>query len=311
MASSYKENMLAKFRNVIDQRTRSASIVNIHLELANYCNLQCRWCALDHSQAKQRMEERLLRKLLENLLSDSRFEQVRGLMLWNGGEALLHPDFVNMLAVMKEFKARFLDQGRSFPRVVLTTNGIALKQRLAREIISVGVLDEIRFSVDGGSREKYEELRGGARWEIISKNIEEFVKLNDGAIATKIFCIIEPGKELSRDWMSDEFTALLELVDEFGYNHPHNWLGDVEVEGYDEEPVSSCFFLQRILVVLPDGGVTVCCADLNGRGVVGNLYEENLYQIYSSAKRREMLRLWGEGKRDRVELCRDCTGWSS
>ena len=47
-------------------------------------------------------------------------------------------------------------------------------------LLDTGALDEIRFSVDGGSREQFEELRKGAKWEGVSSNIRSFVKLNGG-----------------------------------------------------------------------------------------------------------------------------------
>ncbi|HYB24099.1 MAG TPA: hypothetical protein VED41_09900, partial [Solirubrobacteraceae bacterium] len=53
------------------------TISEINLELVNYCNLGCRWCALDHALPKVVMGEDLLRKLLENLASDRRFRSVR------------------------------------------------------------------------------------------------------------------------------------------------------------------------------------------------------------------------------------------
>ena len=63
------------------------------------------------------------------------------------------------------------------------------------------------------------------------------------------------------------------------------------------------------MVVLPTGEVTVCCNDLNSEGVVGNILEESLYQIYSGEKRMRYIKLLKEGRKDELELCRECVSF--
>ena len=150
----------------------TATILMINLEFVNYCNLRCKWCSLDHTQKKEIMNERLLHILFQNLISDRRFREIKGLNLWNGGEILLHPNFVKMLKVIKKYKDIFLKKGLSFPCVYLLTNGILLNKELSNQLVNLDVVNVIRFSVDGGSKEKYEEIRKGAKWDIIFKNIQ-------------------------------------------------------------------------------------------------------------------------------------------
>jgi radical SAM protein with 4Fe4S-binding SPASM domain len=61
--------------------------------------------------------------------------------------------------------------------------------------------------------------------------------------------------------------------------------------------------------VLPDGRVTVCCADLNARGVIGNLGESSLREIYDSPERASMLDAFRHGKKTSIPLCKDCAGY--
>ena len=283
-----------------------ATIIEINLEFVNYCNLRCRWCSLDHGQRKYVISEGLLCKFFENLLYDRRFRGVKRLHLFNGGETLLHPGFIGMMKIVKEYKKRFFEKGLPFPEVCLLTNGTVLNDKLSKELVDLEVLDTIRFSVDGGSREKYEELRKPASWEAVSGNIRDFVKINNGKIMTGIICIIEYGKPKNRDWMSDEFKEICGLVDHCELRYPHDWRGDVKVEGHKKVFKNYCHFLFHSLCLLPNGDVTACCADLNGKGVMGNLYKEDLYRIYNSRRRREIKYRLLEGRRDEIELCRNC-----
>ena len=70
-----------------------------------------------------------------------------------------------------------------------------------------------------------------------------------------------------------------------------------------------CKFLLRELVVLPDARVTVCCADLNARGVIGNLGESSLRDIFNSEARASMIDAFGRGNKASIPLCKDCTGY--
>jgi radical SAM protein with 4Fe4S-binding SPASM domain len=63
------------------------------------------------------------------------------------------------------------------------------------------------------------------------------------------------------------------------------------------------------MVILPKGDVTVCCADLNGRGVIGNAVESSLRDVFFSEARQDMVRKFEAGRKDDIELCRDCTGY--
>ena len=287
------------------------TITEIGLEFVNYCNLRCKWCSLDHAQKRSSMSAEVLRAFFDNLLSDRRFRSVEQINLFNGGEALLHPDIIGMLKIVKEYKDAFRKRRRAFPVIDLLTNGIMLNAGLARELVDLDVVDTLRFSVDGGSAEKYEELRRPAKWDIISRNIKDFVKINNGRIKTGIICIIEFGKPRDTGWMTDEFRDVCRLVDHLELRYPHDWIGDINVEGHKKVFINFCKLLFRYLVVLPNGDVVACCGDINGKkGVIGNILKKDMFSIYNCRARREMRYDLLRGRRDRIELCRNCGGYS-
>ncbi len=286
------------------------TITEVDLEFVNYCNLRCKWCSLDHMQKRSVMTGSLLRKFFDNLLFDRRFRSVKVINLFNGGEILLHPYLESMLNIIKEYKRSFIDKGLIFPKMDFLTNGTVLNAELSGKLVDLDVIDTIRFSVDGGSAEKYEELRKGAKWDVTSKNVRDFIKVNNGKIKTGIICIIESDKPKDTGWMSDEFKDLCSLVGHVELRYPHDWMGDVQVEGYEKVFKNYCKFLFHSLVLLPNGDVAVCCGDLNGKkGVIGNLNEKDMFRIYASRPRREMRYNLLRGRRDKIELCRNCSGY--
>src|SRR5271157_1793181 len=118
---------------------RMTTISEVNLELVNYCNLGCKWCALDHALPKVTMSEDLLRKLLGNLLADRRFRSVRKLNLYSGGgEPLLHRDLGGVLRTISEFKTEAGARRLAFPTVHIVTNATVLNERVATTVIESG-----------------------------------------------------------------------------------------------------------------------------------------------------------------------------
>lgn len=310
----------------------------LNIEFASRCNLRCKWCSLDFDKASVNMDEARLAKTLDELFSTPGFA-VGEIALHNGGETLMHPRLAAMLNVIATKRA-----GRaSFPVVTLLTNGVLLNDAKANAILSSGAIDLLRVSVDGGSVAAFEEIRTPAKWSRVRDNVHGFVKLNNAAprrIKTGVICVVPPEQPLTIDWMEAEFRDVLLATDSYELRHPHNWDGSKDLGLTPEPPPDAaipvqllrkgrsllrqvrdtvdlrpapehkvCKFLLRELVVLPDGRVTVCCADLNARGVIGNLAEHSLREIFNSEQRASMVDAFRHGKKASIPLCRDCAGY--
>lgn len=283
----------------------------INIEFASACNLRCKWCSLDHAKPKEVMSPELLERVAVELGEDRGFELNR-IELHNGGETLMHPDLRGMLAVLARHR-------EALPPVHLLTNAGLLTEEKARTILDSGAVTRVRFSLDGGSAAAFEELRTPAKWDKIHANVSRFLDLNadlEEPLETGVICLVAPERELNTGWMEPGFRGLLERMDDVRIRWPHNWDGSEELGVDDrsyrrlaERSNKVCYFLELDLVVLPSGDVTVCCADLNGRGVLGNLAESSLRELITGPKRSRMLELFAAGKKDEIELCKDCTGF--
>lgn len=290
-----------------------ASTCEINIEFSSACNLRCSFCALDHTAPKTYMTVEVLQRLLNQLISDQRFSGVKRINLHNGGETLMHPKRLELFEVIAEFKQRCIQSGMRFPEVILLTNGMLLRRELANSILDLNVLDQVGFSLDGGTPESFETLRVNAKWPKFKKNVKDFIELvRDKKFPLKTFgiTIIPQPNELSNRWMHPEFVEVTNLLDQMEYRRLHDWGGQVDIgEKANAIEKVGCDMLMDQLVVLPDGGVTVCCNDLNGDGVIGNILSKDLYDIYMDSKRIEMLRKLMVGKKSEVDLCKDCTGF--
>jgi radical SAM protein with 4Fe4S-binding SPASM domain len=222
----------------------------------------------------------------------------------------LHPRVIGMRAVINEYKNLFAQRRLRFPMISLLTNGVTLRRQMSSKLVELEVVDLVRFSVDGGSREKFEEIRKGVRWDVIVRNIQDFVEVNQGRCETGIICVIEYGRKKTVEWMTPELREPLTLVDHVELRYPHDFIGNVAVPSLPPKAFQRrCYFLDHSMVVLPNGDVTVCCVDLNGKGTIGDLGQKDLRQIYTTKKRLEMIGHLKRGERDKVDLCKNCSGY--
>lgn len=290
-----------------------SSITEINIEFVSYCNLRCKLCSLDHEKPKVRMSAAILKKFFENFLSDKRFRSVKTIHLYNAGEVLLHPKLMEMLDIIKQFKIQAKEKNIFFPQIALLTNATILDEAKSKLLINSNLIDNIRFSMDGGNKEKFEEMRTRAEWDGFIKNIKTFCELNKKSakpIPTGIITLVEYHNKLNTKWMSEEFKELLNMVDGYELRYAHNWGGDVEIEELKNKSKSTykigCSLLMHQLVLLPNGDITVCCADLNSKGVIGNITKEDLFSIYNKPQRLEMLQKFIKNKKNEIDLCKDC-----
>lgn len=109
-----------------------------------------------------------------------------------------------MLRIIKEYRERALSMGIEFPKVSMLTNGMLLREKLARQIIDEGLVDEVGFSLDGGTPEDFEELRVNAKWDKFYENVKFFNQYaRQGTRAVRVYgiTIVPEPKPLDYSWM--------------------------------------------------------------------------------------------------------------
>ncbi|MCH8555476.1 MAG: radical SAM protein [Schleiferiaceae bacterium] len=293
--------------------TPNVHLKELHIEPVNYCNLRCKFCALDHAMPKERISIAVLERFFANYFEDKRFHGLQWIHLHNGGESLLHPKLIEVLEYIASQRNKAKAINVPFPKVALLTNATILTEERSEKIIATKAIDLMRFSVDGGTPELFEQIRFRAKWDTVKANIENFVARNatqPTPIATGIICLVPQHLPLHTRAMAPDFQQLLQLVDDVELRRIHGWAGDLQTES-EETPdylpeKTGCMMALESLVLLPDGSVTICCADLNRKGIIGNLMKQTLFEIYTAPQRLEVLEKLHSGRKAEIPLCKDC-----
>lgn len=289
---SNKQDILYESRDIIVDKTLCI-IDRVNIELTNYCNLNCLWCAGSGKRQKGFMDFNTFITTIDKIQSDEII--VNEIHIYNVGESLFHPDFCKFIEFLGKLKTK--------PKIVLVTNATLLSDLIVECIVKSRGVDVIQFSVDGGTKESFEWLRRGANWEETLKKINYFLEKNDRSIKTGLITI-NLGIPFSK-----EFKKILEQVDYFDFRSPHDWTGQEELKewhlsrSFNPHP---CWHIQNNLVILWNGDLTPCCADFHGRGVFGNIHKSDIKDIWKGM-RLSMYRKQGYGRKKEVALCQKCT----
>ena len=126
----------------------------VHLELTSRCNLLCTACYRS-GPLRSYMDTASTMSVddISRVLDAYRPNEVRGFAL-SGGENLLHPDF---LEIVQMIRRRFPTQ-----EIQLFTNGIVLaKDRELLDALCAAPIDTIQFSLHGASQETVSALQPG------------------------------------------------------------------------------------------------------------------------------------------------------
>ncbi len=142
-------------------RRPASQLAKLYIEPTNRCNLDCRTCIRNvWDEPLGMMPTPVFARMMEGL---HHFLPPPAIFFGGFGEPLVHPQIVEMVAQAKGL-------GTS---VELITNGMLLKEELARELVRAG-LDRLWVSLDGATPESYADVRLGAALPQVIENVKRF-----------------------------------------------------------------------------------------------------------------------------------------
>lgn len=287
------------------------SLTGLGIEFSTICNLRCMWCSLDRWKPKAFLPLDLFDKVLTQV-ANNELPCLNYVNLFNGGESLLHPQFPEAMKILADKKPQIK------PPTFLVSNGTVLKGENVECLFRGKPVDWVRISLDGGSPEMFEQIRQGAKWEQVAANVRAFAshpERKKQGIILSFICMLPRGMPPDYTLFHPEYNALLSLGDNVEFRYAHTWDGTIgEVDGITSSPHAKqphlvCTFLSHQCVVLASGEVNACCADLNGRNIIGNAWTQSLAEIWTGPERERKLKLWQEGRANEIAACEKCEGY--
>jgi MoaA/NifB/PqqE/SkfB family radical SAM enzyme len=273
--------------------------------VTNLCDMACIHCA--HPVIKKApgyrgafMDPALHTKLVEET------RQFRD-QLWvfryaADGESMLHPQFLDMVEETKRAGIGPVD---------LTTNAMALDEAKMRRLL-LAPIDLIDVSLDAYTRETYEKIRIRGKFKVVTANLRRLVELRDQlGSPTKIMTSVIAQKE-ARPEIEAFRSYWGQYVDEVLVRGLNTDLGIVNAsETYFERDLVRwpCPQFWKRVTINHLGEVRFCVEDWFNRGVVGNLREQSIQEIWQGPLYQKFRELHATGRWGAMSLCKPCLDW--
>jgi len=260
----------------------------VQIESTNLCNAKCVFCPRDEMHRRQGvMDMDLFTKIVDECAALG----ITHVRVHNYGEPFLDRQLVEKVRYAKS---------KGIAEVGMISNGSLITEEIARGMIDAG-LDAINISVDAAGKETFERTRLNLKYDDVIGNIRTLARLRaeSGRKRPKLILSF-----VRQDNSADERAFIEEwsrVADKVHITDLHNWAGTLNARSDVRYP---CYRLWLTFTVLWDGRVSLCCADFDGRHILGDLRTSTIAQVWNSpayrAVRRQHLDSGGP------EICRSC-----
>jgi hypothetical protein len=233
------------------------------------------------------MEERIWKKIID----ESRGKGViyRPFMINEPFVDLRIPEVIRYIRKDPTAKVEFNSNGNFHPRFDVTA------------ALEAGI-DWIRFSIDGFTEETFKKSgRGGSFRKIISNVlgfIQERNRLNSKCHVEVRMIDLEITRHEQKDfvdfWSQHADEATITLL----YSWP--WSGQTDCFR------APCPKIKSEMFFMVDGRAVLCCWDAFARGIIGDVHNQTVEEIWLGDLNQKYRGLLDRGQRDKIHLCSKC-----
>ena len=182
----------------------------------------------------------------------------------------------------------------------MISNGSLITEPIARQMIEAG-LDAINISVDAGGKETFERTRVHLKYDTVIGNIRTLARLRKELGKRRprlILSFVRQDNSAEEQAFIDEWK---QIADKIHITELHNWAGTLNTRSDVQYP---CYRMWLTFTVLWDGRVSLCCADFDGRQILGDLRTQTIAEVWNSPPYRGARRLHLES--GGPEICQSC-----
>jgi len=247
---------------------KDGKVINpeVRIENSSKCNANCVICP----------REKLTRPRTTmgwghfvNLVEQSYRLQATDISIFGYGEPLLDRDVASKVSYATQ---RGLDTH-------VTTNASLLNLDMCHHLLDAG-LKNIRFSVHAITPKLYHNVHRGLDWFIVTKNMFNFIKINDDrGKQCKIHITAMP---LHGESIGEIREVWEKAADYLEIWRPHNWTDGREYRRIQPQKRTCGRPFNGPVQINADGKVMVCCFDFNAKLTIGDTYKDTIEEILQS-----------------------------
>lgn len=265
---------------------------SILIETSSMCQGQCKFCPYNHIRKKEKKFFLDMGRYKELIAEISKYD-VKRVSLFNNNEPLLDKRINDFI--------KFAYENIKDVEITLSTNGILLTMDKLKELKDSG-LTTLYVSIPTIDKEDYKKIMGMPCERILkllcSIDDEDLIKMIRIAVPKTKYYNHELMNMLLNRYLICEWD--LEYKESWKIDNEYNNMIDtIQYTGPCDRPLDQ-------MVINSDGNVIICCRDWNCQNIVGNIYEDCLYNIWHSEKMQQIQEHISRQEYDYIECCKDC-----
>lgn len=283
------------------------SPTRVRIESSSACNLRCRHCTtgVDYNGSDRRL---MRRELFDRVAQELKgMDAVVSCVMYLGGEPLMNPHLAAMIRRLRDETA--VDQ------IHFVTNAMLATEERCRELADSGV-SKIFISIDGRTPEENDAIRRGSHYPTVREHVRLLRRYLEPAgvqlaISNNILRRDGDGDAAATPaFLSADFPGM-QVVTAYAYKWP-GWRSNddeaaVAVAVNSARRTGFCDAPFHEAVVRANGDVTMCCYDISGLAVMGNIVETPLASIWNGERYRAVRRAMLAGDEAALPaVCRRC-----
>ena len=185
---------------------------------------------------------------------------------------------------------------------VIFTNASQLTSDKATKLTQFAdTISHIFFSVSGIDNVTYRNIMG-LDYQKVRDNIRVFMKINAGRIpCTAHMPLYSETQSFVQEWHK----IWRQEVGKAEVTPMYNWGGNIRDALEFKADNSYCARLHH-MTVFWDGQVSLCCMDIEGKVILGDLNQQTILEVYNGPVAVQYRKAHQCGKRREVELCNKC-----
>jgi radical SAM protein with 4Fe4S-binding SPASM domain len=274
----------------------------IALEASRLCNLKCTMCALhsdfiDHSHTDHHPKHFRLDK----------YHWILEQMSPYVGHAFLAPQFWGEPFMSPYLKDMILAARAKGFMLSFTTNGTLWDDEMIDFLIHQGVY-AVCVSMDGATKETYEQVRIGANYDKVIGNLHKLLKrkqdLGSKTPYLQVNMALFPENRHEKEKLLRDWTGKADFI-----SVSNHCVNSVVPELHYRPERIPCPTLWQAMHINTNGDVIACCRDSSYEEVMGNAYTTPILDIWNNDKyryfrKKHLLHEWMD-----IPMCVRCDSW--
>ena len=280
----------------------------LEVELNQICNLRCPMCPITVPESREKYitDEHMSWETYEKIILEAEKFECPSLAPQGINEPLLDQDFENYIKFARD---------HGFMDIMINSNATLLSEERSRKMLGTG-LTRLRFSLDAATKETFEKIRIGAKYDSVMKNIERFIKIRDqeglklpmvGVNFVKMKVNEHEVDEFIEKWRDEvDFIVMQEFMPpELECDYSEFFPSDSTYQNQVKNSFNCQQPWQRFYIH-NNGNVSPCCPTIGNELSLGNVSNQSLYEMWNSEEMNNLRKIHKEGRYMDNPWCNKC-----